>query len=273
MAGGGMGGAGMAGGGIGGVPTCDPVRPPKVFIGDLSGTQEVPSNVSLGFGLAVAELNAAETELTVSVYWEGLTSNTIGAHIHGPAAPGVNADIVYNLTPTGGSNAGSVVARTFQPTAAELTALKNGQYYANVHSTMFMMGELRAQLVPATLFRSGPLAGDQEVPSNESTGTGHAVVVYSPGMLEGAVSVTWSGMSGNTTAGWVHVGVHRGFTIGPVFDVEPPLGAPSGSVTHRRWAWNFGDAENMLFDRAYANIRSSTYPNGELRGQLLPPCP
>jgi hypothetical protein len=71
-------------------------------------------------------------------------------------------------------------------------------------------GEIRAQLLPATVFRTGTLTGAEEVPANGSTATGRAVVVVFPGNTQAAVSVTWSGLTTNTTLGHVHGPRRRG---------------------------------------------------------------
>jgi hypothetical protein len=278
-AGAGMGGGGMAGGGMAGsggtAPTCDPVDPPAIFVGLLQGSQEVPPVATTATGVAIAELNAAENQLTTSAYWSGLTTGTHLGHIHGPAVAGASAGVVFDLMPPLGETSGSVVARTFPINATQVALLKAGLLYTNIHSTMFMAGEVRAQLLPvsATALRTGTLQGSQEVPPVASSGTGRAVAVVFPNGTQAAVSVTWSGMTTGTHLGHIHGPAAAGTPAGVLFNLNPTLGATSGSVTHLVWDMTTAHSTALLGNLTYANIHSTMFMSGELRAQLLPPCP
>ena len=189
-------------GGMGGdTPTCDPVTLPGVFIGELSGTQEVPANTSSGTGASIAELNELETQVTVSVYYSGLSSNTAAGHIHGPAAPGANAaDRLRSRRHRPLQWRVRSSPATFPITPTQVAQLKGGQLYTNIHSMNFPNGEIRAQLLPAAMIRSGTLSGDEEVPANSSPGTGRAMAVLFPSATRAVVSVTYSGLTGPATA-------------------------------------------------------------------------
>jgi hypothetical protein len=264
--------AGGAGGMGGDTPTCDPVTLPSVFIGELSGTQEVPMNASTGTGATIAELNALETQLTVSVYYSGLSSNTVAGHVHGPAAPGANAPVLFNLNPATGTMAGQVVAATFPITPTQVAQLKGGQMYTNIHSMNFMNGEIRAQLLPAAVIRSGTLSADEEVPTNSSPGTGRAMAVLFPSATRAVVSVTYSGLTGPAAAGHVHGPAAPGVNAGILIDLHPAA-AVSGAVTHALWPLTMTQAADLLAGMNYANIHTAGNPNGEIRAQLLPACP
>ncbi|HKZ79916.1 MAG TPA: CHRD domain-containing protein [Pyrinomonadaceae bacterium] len=125
----------------------------KQFVAILTGTQEVPftGNVVKGNG-GVVQLSTDETTASVSLFFSGLTGNETGAHVHGPAAAGTNADILFPL-PLGNP------INNFQisPTAQQVADLKAGLHYMNVHSAGFPDGEIRGQLLwnpieEATLF-------------------------------------------------------------------------------------------------------------------------
>ena len=104
----------------------------------MAGANEVPAVATAAKGgvalIVNYEGNAARYDGTVT----DMTPTV--AHIHTGAA-GVNGGIVYPLTLMGTTLKGELTL-----TAADLTALNAGGYYANVHSALHMAGEIRGQL-------------------------------------------------------------------------------------------------------------------------------
>ncbi|NOT47249.1 MAG: CHRD domain-containing protein, partial [Acidobacteria bacterium] len=128
----------------------------KSFTGYLNGAQEVPTNASAAKGFGRVTLNEAETSITVSISYGSaavpLSSNVIAGHIHGPAAPGVNAPVLFDLAPAGGAAFGSVNNATFAITPAQVANLKAGLFYFNIHTVNNSGGEIRGQiLVPRSV--------------------------------------------------------------------------------------------------------------------------
>jgi hypothetical protein len=145
------------------------------------------------------------------------------------------------------------------------------------------------------------LQGSNEVPPSGSAGTGFALVTIDPIANTMAVSITFSGLTGNTTASHIHcclaspllAGANAGVaTATPTFPGFP-LGVTSGSysalfdmtlaTSYNQGAGAFlalnGNnpltAEATLFaaienGETYLNIHSSTKPGGEIRGFLVP---
>src|SRR5207237_4004778 len=74
--------------------------PPTVFVANLNGVQETPPNNSTATGTATLLLSPDETTALVSLNFTGLSSTETGAHIHGPAAAGTSAAILFPI-PTG----------------------------------------------------------------------------------------------------------------------------------------------------------------------------
>jgi YVTN family beta-propeller protein len=110
-----------------------------------------------GFGT----LTLSGTTLTFNdITFSGLSAVSSAAHIHGPGAPGVPADVLYNLGGTylplgsfSGTISGSLnlVAGTGGFTLAQQQAqLNSGLWYINIHSSAFPGGEIRGQILPAT---------------------------------------------------------------------------------------------------------------------------
>ncbi len=122
----------------------------KVFITYFSGRNEVPNaNASAATGFGRVVLNDAETQITASFYWTGIGPGSTSGHIHGPAAVTATAPVLFNLAPATGTN-GSTVDQVFTVTATDVSNLRAGLFYMNIHSaTNFPGGEIRGQLVAA----------------------------------------------------------------------------------------------------------------------------
>jgi len=132
------------------------------FTISLSGAQEVGGG-GPGGGSGTLTLDTTANTVTFNnIAYGGLATVSIGAHIHGPAGPGVNANILYDLSPTFttlGATSGTIsgvltLAPVFSGTnsvsvAQQVTELESGQWYINVHSTSFPNGEIRGQVVQA----------------------------------------------------------------------------------------------------------------------------
>ena len=114
------------------------------FVATLSGAEEVPANASTATG--EAELQIVGPTLLYRVDVAGLT-NAVMAHIHGPAAPGVNTGILVNLcgtatTPacaTGAPHTGVLTAGSANNFGVSFDSLavllRNGNAYVNVHTS------------------------------------------------------------------------------------------------------------------------------------------
>jgi hypothetical protein len=108
----------------------------------LTGAESVPPNDSAATGMVEASFDTASHQLSWTVSYEGLSGQVIGAHFHGPAAPGGNAGIVVPFTvPDSGPIIGMTLLTDQQ--AADLLA---GLFYANLHTARHPGGEIRGQL-------------------------------------------------------------------------------------------------------------------------------
>ncbi|MEO5822534.1 MAG: CHRD domain-containing protein [Vicinamibacteraceae bacterium] len=243
-----------------------PAGAASYFTANLSGTQEVPSNGSTASGFGRVTLNDAETQITASVYYSGLGSNVTIGHLHGPASPGGNAAIVFDLSPTPGVTSGSVVNAVFAVTPTQAANIKAGYYYFNIHTVNFTGGEIRGQATvdPVQISR---LTSAQESPANGSTATGTGAVSINAAGTQALVSMTWSGLSGPATMGHAHFGNPK--VSGPdVLDLSPAA-ATAGSVVDA--IWNISPLQGAALRRGqyYLNIHTAANPGGEIRGQIL----
>jgi hypothetical protein len=115
------------------------------FSAVLTGASETPEPIDTdAFGTGFFDYNAETKTLSYHIEFSGLSSPETVAHIH-KGAVGETGAPVFNL-PAGSPKVGEVTLSDEQ--AADLLA---GLYYVNVHSVNHGGGEIRGQLVNATL--------------------------------------------------------------------------------------------------------------------------
>lgn len=124
-----------------------PANAGTMFTASLSGLEEVPPNLSRGYGFSSIWLNDTEDSIAVDLSFYDLTAGATAAHIHGPANPGVNAGALFPfaLGPLIGQTNGVVPQHMFAISPTQVNTLKSGQYYVNVHTSVFPGGEIRGQ--------------------------------------------------------------------------------------------------------------------------------
>ena len=110
----------------------------KAFV--ASAAQEVPTNGSLGTAAGSITVNTDTNILHYDITYQNLTSAETAAHIHGPAARGVNAGVLVGL-PAGPNKVGD----WNYPEAQENNIL-NGLTYVNIHTANNGGGEIRGQV-------------------------------------------------------------------------------------------------------------------------------
>jgi hypothetical protein len=239
----------------------------QIFVGNLDGLQEVPANTSTATGFGRVTLNDAETQITVSVYYSGLSAGTTVGHIHGPAAAGANNSVLFNLAPTAGQTSGRVVNAIFTVNAMQVADLKAGLHYFNIHTSAFPGGEIRGQILPSSPYIA-TISAKQEVPRNASLGVGRAAVSLNAAQTQALVTVQWSGTTGPLTVGHVHSGFFG--ANGPVVcDLSPPTVA-AGSVVDFLCAFSAAQISALKRGGFYINLHTAANPGGEIRGQILP---
>lgn len=108
----------------------------------LSGAQEVPPKQTSGAGMVTATL--AGEMLTYEVTYQGLSGPATAGHIHGPADAGANAGVMIPF-----ANPTSPIRGTATLTPQQVTDLKAGKEYVNIHTQQNPGGEIRGQLKPA----------------------------------------------------------------------------------------------------------------------------
>lgn len=156
-------------------------KPEQLFVATLTGAQEVPANSSTATGTATILLSPDETRGRVALNFSGLSTAQTDAHIHGPAAAGVNAPPIFPLP------LGQLSDFQITLTAQQVADLKAGLHYINVHTSMFPGGEIRGQFSSPASATSLQFASTA-VYVNEGQGSA-TVSVTRAGSTSAAVSV------------------------------------------------------------------------------------
>lgn len=120
------------------------------------------------------------------------------------------------------------------------------------------------------------MSGSGEVPPNDESGFGEALVILNDNLDTITVSSYFDGLTGPATASHIHVGPADG--TGPV--VLPFVGFPNDVAGHYEadltaddispsGGYSFDDLVNNLFaGNTYMNIHTQAHPGGEIRGQI-----
>jgi len=114
---------------------------------------------------------------------------------------------------------------------------------------------------PSQLFVA-TLNGMQEVPPTNSTASGEATLLLSPDETSASITLNFRGLSSQQTAVHIHGPAAPG-SNGPVVF---PL--PSGQVSDFQINLTPGQVQDLKSGVLYVNVHSSTFNNGEIRGQF-----
>lgn len=108
------------------------------------------------------------------------------------------------------------------------------------------------------------LNGSQEVPptSSKASGKGEFEINTKANTLK--FNVEYSNLSANETSAHIHGFALPGNNTGVLFPL--PLGAKKEGV----WVYNESMESSILSGLTYVNVHSLNFPNGEIRGQIVP---
>lgn len=110
------------------------------------------------------------------------------------------------------------------------------------------------------------MSGAQEVPPNNSPAYGlGCFTLENDGVYDYLnYEISFSGLVAAETAAHIHGPALPGFTAAPIFPL--PLGSPKIGTVGPIFALQLADLNNGLW---YVNVHSTTFPGGEIRGQIL----
>jgi hypothetical protein len=130
-------------------------------------------------------------------------------------------------------------------------------------SCSFYLGEPR---VPKADLRA-TLAGAYEVPPTQSRGSGYFEAVYRPSTKVLEYRLNLQGLSGPITMGYLHGPAGPGENAQKVAPINIPI------YDYTIWdgvTLTEEQAAQVLAGQWYVNVMTLQYPDGEIRGQILP---
>ncbi|MBC7447546.1 MAG: CHRD domain-containing protein [Hymenobacteraceae bacterium] len=228
--------------------------PPVEFAALLTGGQQVPANGSRAGGALVAAYYPATRLLTYNVTFSGLTPTSGHIHLGGPGRTGGFKVPFNSLTsPITGSQV------LDQQTADSLLA---GRTYVNLHTAAFPGGEIRGNIRERRLgiTLGASINSAQQVQPNASAATGTFTGTYDRTTSLLTYSVTYTGLT--PMAGHIHLG-GPGRTGG----FKVPFNSLTSPITGSQ-VLDQQTADSLLTDRTYVNLHTTTFPGGEIRGDI-----
>lgn len=253
------------------------------FFSPLSGTSELVPVNSTGFGNVVGEwLNG---DLLTSGSFSALSSpfnaNVAGgAHIHrGLAGQTGGIEWFFHTDLANDSLSGifPIDSNRFTLSAGQTDTLISRGYYVNIHTLANGGGELRGQfLPPANGYFTTSLAGKNETEPNDSQGVGgfKAELVQDRLIVSGAFGEILGDFDASI-AGGAHlhagqVGSNGGIELFLNVELAANLKVGTFEADSNQFMLSQDQLDLLLSESLYANIHSTLFPSGELRGQLLP---
>lgn len=116
------------------------------------------------------------------------------------------------------------------------------------------------------------LSGANEVPAISTTGSGTAQISYNQSTRRITYILTWQLGSASATTTLMHFhGAEDGSdtkSSPPVIDITGFTSASSGTLTGTTRELTGTESAQLLAGKWYVNIHSSTYPAGEIRGNI-----
>jgi hypothetical protein len=115
-----------------------------------------------------------------------------------------------------------------------------------------------------------PLTGAQQVPPVQTAATGSADLSYDPSTRTLTWSVAYSGLTGAATMVHIHGPAAEGKNAPPLIWLSEK-GATVANPTKGNATLTPEQAQQMMAGEWYINVHTQANPNGEIRGQVMPP--
>ncbi len=113
--------------------------------GTASGNQQVPPVSSTGTATLTGNYNATTNVWNYNVNWSGLAAGATVIEVRGPADAGVNGDLVFTVTISGGGVSGTSNNSVTLSASQEASLLADDLYFTVLNAT-HVTGEVRGQI-------------------------------------------------------------------------------------------------------------------------------
>jgi uncharacterized protein (DUF302 family) len=233
----------------------------------LSGGQENPPIASAGSAEGLLKVDLRSGEISGMLKIMGLPEVT-AAHIH----QGTSDENGPIILPLEGDNTVRIIPPNTVLTPEQLSAYLDGNLYFNVHTPPNPAGELRGQIIPfsSPQFISVTHLSAAEVTetvTTEASGLGFLQVNLETGEVNGHITLTDVDAT-EVTAAHIHQGARgeNGSIVIPLtanetntrFDIQPATVMTPEQLDH------------LVREQLYFNVHTKDYPNGAIRGQIIP---
>lgn len=234
--------------------------------GRLQGAQAVPPTSSAATGAVYALVDRGTDSVFVTGSYTGLTTASNAAHVH-LENPGTEGNVLFPVSHS--SSAAGTVHAMAAVTAAQASLISSGGSYVNIHTSTYPAGEIRAQLINNTTVRylAGELAGSNEVPANSSAARGTVIVVYNTETNYLQLAGDFQKLSDTITAAHIHPGGPAA-TNPPIIPLTVTPLDSTGTMTATATLTTDQETD-LLAGNMYVNVHSKSFPNGEIRTQLI----
>jgi glucose/arabinose dehydrogenase/plastocyanin/Cu/Zn superoxide dismutase len=240
------------------------------FTARLSGAFERPNPVTTS-GSGSATLSLDGNTLVFNITFSGLSSDVVGAHIHGPSSIDGRGPVTLDLMPyhIGPASTQGAISGTAVITDAQKAMLLASQTYINVHTVNHNGGEIRGHITPVLMQMA--LSGANERPGPVSTpasGLGLAALVGNQLTL----NVAYRGLTAAANGAHIHGPATPDAGAGVLKDLSGFTGTGFGTEGSLAGTLTLTDTElaSVIGGLTYVNIHTPTYQGGEIRGQVLP---
>jgi hypothetical protein len=115
-----------------------------------------------------------------------------------------------------------------------------------------------------TVMLKANLAASTEVPPNDSTATGNVNLTFDTASKKLTWQGTYSGLSGNATAGHFHGPADPGKNAGVAIPITASSSPFQGSAD-----LTDAQAADLMAGKWYVNIHTEAHKGGEIRGQVM----
>jgi hypothetical protein len=239
----------------------------------LTGDGETPAGDPVGTGTATIRVRRGQGQVCYQVQARNITLPSAGMHIH-RGADGVSGPIVVQMRAPGASGSVSACSTASRAVVAQILANRAG-FYLNVHTTDFPGGAIRGQLAGTSEDAFGRTLTVALTGAAECNAAG----VCNLGDPDGAGTVVFRLRSGqvcyrvrvqNIRLPSVGTHIHRGARTsagGIVVQMNAPdaSGVSSGCTATAQALIDEIVASPAAF---YANVHTTDFPAGAVRGQL-----